>query len=118
MVQPEAAGADVLRDERGGVNHQWVSSGASQVCYCISMTLRQEIDELTAHLGYKLDAILTGRAPCEGQGLTEEERAELMDLVEDRNIPTRALETLLRKRGYSIGETSIGRYRKFLDVSK
>ena len=77
------------------------------------MSLRDEIEGRQPPT-HRLLEIIEGKAACSGDGLTDSERAELVDIVRDKEVPHAVLETLLRKRGYTISASSIARYRKTL----
>jgi hypothetical protein len=86
----------------------------------LSVSLAQELMSIPEPGRSKIAMIIDGSLlPAEGsEGLSESDRAQLHDLVLNPNFTTTALAKALQRRGFSIGESSIRRYRQsFSDYS-
>lgn len=49
--------------------------------------------------------------------MTEEERKDLLDVLDDRTVPSPAIHRVLTKRGYKVGLTAIKAFRQGVNTN-
>lgn len=79
-----------------------------------TMSLFDELEQQPQPSRSKISQIISGELqPAQGgRGLTDEEREELHDLLVNPKYRTASIHRLLKGRGFTIGETSVRRYRE------